>query len=132
MTLRPASAVDIDIVRDRQVTITFDDDVVAVYPVKALRAGCPCASCRGWRERGEAAWPRPGMSDDVTIGHAELTGAWGLSIDWSDGHSTGIYAWSVLRDWWDRGLMGELVADPTPDPTPDPHPSPGPSADDPR
>ena len=132
MTLRPASAVDIDIVRDRQVTITFDDDVVAVYPVKALRAGCPCASCRGWRERGEVAWPRPGMSDEVTIGHAELTGAWGLSIDWSDGHSTGIYAWSVLRDWWDRGLMGELVADPTPDPTPDPHPSPGPSADDPR
>jgi chorismate mutase len=39
MTLRPAAAVDIDIVRDRQVTITFDDDVVAVYPVKALRAG---------------------------------------------------------------------------------------------
>jgi chorismate mutase len=37
VTLRPASAVDIDIVRDRSVTITFDDDVVAVYPVKALR-----------------------------------------------------------------------------------------------
>ncbi len=114
MTPTPAVPSDIDIVRERSVTITFDDGVVAVYPVTALRAGCPCASCRGWRERGEVAWPRPGMADTVTIGHAELTGAWGLSIDWSDGHSTGIYAWTVLRDWWDRGLMGELVDDPRP------------------
>jgi len=105
---------DIDIVRDRSVTITFDDGVVAEYEVRALRAACPCASCRGWRERGEVAWPRPGMPDTVTIADAELTGAWGLSIDWSDGHSTGIYAWSVLRDWWNRGLMGPLVTDPTP------------------
>lgn len=105
---------DIDIVRDRALTVTFEDGAVAVFEVRALRAACPCASCRGWRERGEGAWPRPGMPDTVQISHAELTGAWGLSIDWSDGHSTGIYAWSVLRDWWDRGLAGGLVTDPTP------------------
>ena len=107
--------IDIDIVRDRSVTVTFADDEVAEYPVAMLRAACPCASCRGWRERGELAWPRPAIPDTVTIAHAELTGAWGLSIDWDDGHSTGIYAWSVLRDWWDRGLIGGLVADPSPD-----------------
>lgn len=105
---------DIDILRDRSVTVTFEDGVVAEYEVRALRAACPCASCRGWRERGDVAWPRPGMADTITIAHAELTGAWGLSIDWSDGHSTGIYAWSVLREWWNRGLVGQLVTDPAP------------------
>ncbi|MGD9997372.1 MAG: DUF971 domain-containing protein [Ilumatobacteraceae bacterium] len=109
MSIEP---VDIDIVRDRSVTITFDDGVVATYPVTDLRAACPCASCRGWRERGEQAWPRPGGPSTITILHAELSGAWGLSIDWSDGHSTGIYAWTVLRQWWDAGLTGSMVADP--------------------
>lgn len=106
--------VDIDIVRDRSVTITFDDGVVCVFPVEALRAACPCASCRGWRERGEVAWPRPGQADTITIVDAQLSGAWGLSIDWSDGHSTGIYAWTVLRRWWQAGLDHELVVDPSP------------------
>jgi DUF971 family protein len=127
MNAEPSPAVtpvDIDIVRDERVTITFADGAVAEFGVTALRAACPCASCRGWRERGEVAWPRPGMPDTVSIGHAELTGAWGLSIDWSDGHSTGIYAWSVLRRWWDGGLVGELVTDPTPTPADQPPGSP--------
>lgn len=116
MSATPSTTpVDIDIVRDRAVTITFADGEVAVLPVDRLRAACPCASCRGWRERGEPAWPRPGAAPTVTISHAELTGAWGLSIDWSDGHSTGIYAWEVLRRWWDTGLAGPLAVDPVPD-----------------
>lgn len=117
MSSEPSPSVtplDIDIVRGRSVTVTFADGVTAEYPVDALRAACPCASCRGWRERGEVAWPRPGVPGVIAIGHAELTGAWGLSIDWTDGHSTGIYAWSVLRAWWDRGLFGALVDDPVP------------------
>jgi DUF971 family protein len=106
------SPLDIDIVRETAVTITFDDDVVCTFPVAALRAACPCATCRGMRERGEVAWPRGTQSDVITISSAELNGAWGLSIEWSDGHSTGIYAWTVLRRWWDAGLDGPLVIDP--------------------
>jgi DUF971 family protein len=102
---------DIDIVRDREVTVTFGDGVVCRFEVPLLRANCPCASCRGRRERGEPAWPRPGQAGTVSIAHAELTGAWGLSIEWSDGHSTGIYAWSVLRQWWDGGLLPPMVSD---------------------
>jgi DUF971 family protein len=109
------SPVDIDVVRDRTVTITFDDGEVCAFPVEQLRAACPCASCRGWRERGQIAWPRPGQSSTVTVVDVQLTGAWGLSIDWSDGHATGIYAWSALRRWWDHGLDGQLVIDPAPD-----------------
>jgi len=110
----PASSVpvDIDIDRERAVTITFDDGVVCEFPVEALRAGCPCATCRGWRERGDIAWPRPGIADTISVLHAELNGAWGLTIEWSDGHSTGIYAWEVLRRWWDAGMQSSMVIDP--------------------
>ena len=107
--------VDIDVVRDRAVTIVFDDGETCVFGVGELRSACPCASCRGWRERGEVAWPRPGMPDTVSIVDASLNGAWGLSIDWDDGHSTGIYAWATLRRWWDAGKEGGLVTDPTPE-----------------
>lgn len=111
MTPARDTPTDIDIVRDRAVTITFDDGATCTFPVAELRAVCPCASCRGWRERGEQAWPRPGMSDEISIVNAELSGAWGLSIDWSDGHSTGIYAWSSLRRWCDDGRRGGLTID---------------------
>lgn len=104
---------DIDIQRDRSVTITFEDGAVCEFPVEALRAGCPCATCRGMRERGQDAWPRLGGPAEISIRNAELNGAWGLSIDWSDGHSTGIYAWSVLRRWWDAGLASSMVIDPS-------------------
>lgn len=92
---------DVTVERTTAVTVTYADGVVARFPVDELRAACPCATCRGWRERGDVAWPRPGLPDTIAIVDAELTGAWGLSVRWSDGHDTGIYAWSHLRDWWD-------------------------------
>lgn len=106
-----ATPVDIDIVRDRGVTVTFEDGRECRFDVQSLRANCPCAGCRGWRERGQPAWPRPGQATAVSIAHAELTGAWGLSIGWSDGHSTGIYAWAVLRQWWENGLHQPMLSD---------------------
>lgn len=116
---------DIDIVRAESVTITFEDGLVCRFPVDALRAACPCASCRGWRGRGEVAWPRPGQSDVIAITDAALSGAWGLSIDWDDGHSTGIYAWSTLRRWWDAGMAGGLVVEPGDGPGVEPGDGPG-------
>ena len=112
MTVTPNSPADIDIQRDKSVTITFEDGLVCSFPVEALRAACPCATCRGMRERGDEAWPAPGAPTTISIVDAELSGAWGLSINWSDGHSTGIYAWSVLRRWWDSDLAGGMVIDP--------------------
>ena len=111
MTDPAQTPADIDVVRDRGITITFEDGVVADYPVAVLRAACPCATCRGMRERGSAAWPQPGGVSVISIVDAQLSGAWGLSIDWSDGHSTGIYAWATLRKWWDAGLDTPMVDD---------------------
>lgn len=111
---------DIQIDREQAVSIVFEDGGECVFPVPALRAACPCAGCRGMRERGDTAWPRPGASAAIAVRSAELNGAWGLTIDWSDGHSTGIYSWEALRRWWDRGLAGGLTIEPVPEPSGEP------------
>jgi DUF971 family protein len=96
-----ADVTDIEVDRAAAVTITFDDGVRARFELAELRANCPCASCRGWRDRGEVAWPRPGSPSELRIESAELVGAWGISFAWSDGHTTGIYSWDLLRAWHD-------------------------------
>ncbi len=97
---------DIEVDRQRAVTLTFDDGLVAVFPLAELRALCPCATCRGWRDRGEEPWPRPGTSPELSILDAELVGAWGISFTWSDGHATGIYPWDGLRRWFEARPSG--------------------------
>ncbi|MFT3855825.1 MAG: DUF971 domain-containing protein [Ilumatobacteraceae bacterium] len=109
--------VDVEIRREIDVRIIYGDGTQIVVDVGRLRAVCPCAHCRGRRERGEPVLPATSPSPlavhpAIRIVDAKLAGAWGLSIDWSDGHGSGIYAWSVLRDWWDAGHDGPLVADP--------------------
>ena len=94
--------VDVEVDREVEVRISYDDGVTAVFPVLALRRGCPCAGCRGRREKGQEAY----TADTVSIRDAELRGNWGVSFTWSDGHDTGIYAWEHLRQWWDAGDDG--------------------------
>jgi DUF971 family protein len=89
---------DIELDRTRELRLTYDDGVQAVFPVGVLRQACPCAGCRTRREQGLAAG-----AADVHVIDAELHGNWGLALRWSDGHDTGIYAWDHLRAWWDRG-----------------------------
>jgi prepilin-type processing-associated H-X9-DG protein len=91
--------VEIDVARDEAVTITFADGHVARFDLLILRQGCPCATCRGMRDRGEEAWPRPGSPQPLRIDDAHLHGAWGLTIAWNDGHATGIYPFESLRRW---------------------------------
>jgi DUF971 family protein len=93
----------IDVDRETAVTITFRDGHVARFGLTELRRACPCAQCRGLRDQGEAAWPRPGSPQPLRIDHAELHGAWGLNITWNDRHATGIYPFESLYEWHDRG-----------------------------
>lgn len=96
-----AKSIDID--RDTAVTVTYGDGHVARFDVTALRSECPCATCRGLRDRGEAAYPRSDTAAPLRIEKADLHGAWGLSIAWNDGHSTGIYPFESLRRWDEGG-----------------------------
>ena len=94
----------IDIAREEGVTIKFRDGELVTFDVVNLRKSCPCATCRGLRDRGETAWPRPDSPMPLRIDDAELHGAWGLAITWNDGHTTGIYPWDALRRWHDTGV----------------------------
>jgi prepilin-type processing-associated H-X9-DG protein len=89
----------IDVKRDEGVSIVFLDGHVAQFDLLTLRQGCPCAVCRGLRDRGEAVWPRPGSPTPLRVENAELHGAWGLTITWNDGHATGIFPFESLRNW---------------------------------
>ncbi|MEX2625357.1 MAG: DUF971 domain-containing protein [Ilumatobacteraceae bacterium] len=93
----PVQVLDVEVDREVELRVTYDDGVTATFPVLELRRACPCAGCRGQREQGRLAYE----GDTVSILDAELHGNWGISLRWSDGHDTGIYAWQHLRHWWD-------------------------------
>ena len=93
----------IDVAKDAGVTITFFDGHIARFDLMTLRLACPCAACRGLRDRGEAAWPRPGNRMPLRIETANLHGAWGVVIAWNDGHATGIFPFESLRRWDEGG-----------------------------
>jgi DUF971 family protein len=93
----------IDVERDVGVTLTFLDGYVARFDLLTLRVGCPCAACRGIRDRGEVVWPRPSSPTPLRIEHAELHGGWGLMIVWNDTHATGIFPFESLRQWHEDG-----------------------------
>ena len=95
-------AQSIDVAKEVGVTVTFYDGYVAQFDLVTLRQGCPCATCRNMRERGEDSWPRPDSPVPLRVEHAELHGAWGLNITWNDGHNTGIYPFELLRQWHER------------------------------
>jgi DUF971 family protein len=92
-------AIDVD--RTEAVTVEFLDGVVARFALLELRLGCPCATCRSLRDRGEVTWPRPGSPEPLAIRDAGLHGGWGLAVTWNDGHATGIYPFEALRRWHD-------------------------------
>jgi DUF971 family protein len=87
----------------REMTITWNDDHTSVYPFGLLRAGCPCASCRGGHENMRAD-PDDAVfqaqlpdSPQTRITKVEAAGTYGLIIEWEDGHHYGIYNWNYLR-----------------------------------
>lgn len=93
----PTRADKVDVERERGLTITFGDGHECFFDNDALRRGCPCASCRDLRTRGQDAWD--GGPGSITILNAELVGSWGISFAWSDGHGTGIFPFESLRTW---------------------------------
>jgi DUF971 family protein len=93
-----------DIAVDRaaqQLTITWQDQHVSTYPLRWLRANCPCATCR--EERRVAALETDvltlsaGPPPSTQIAGAALVGNYAIRLQWHDGHDTGIYAFTLLR-----------------------------------
>lgn len=95
-----------NITADRQkgeMTVTWKDGHVSVYPFGLLRAACPCASCRGGHENmrsepdDEVFDAQLPDSPQTRMKQIEGVGSYGLNIEWEDGHHFGIYNWYFLR-----------------------------------
>ena len=94
----------LDLKKDRQLTIQWQDGHESVYPVAFLREQCPCAQCK--IDRQERAQRKPTLSLRVLSGNsagplaavgAELVGNYAIRLDWSDKHGSGIYSFQYLR-----------------------------------
>ena len=99
--MRPTS---ITAVRERkEISILWEDGHASLYSFSLLRAGCPCAECRGGHDR-------MGDTPDPSVFQSELpdgpatqlktilpVGAYGITPVWEDGHDAGIYRWEYLR-----------------------------------
>ena len=88
---------------EKQLIVVWDDGHTSLYSFSLLRAGCPCAECRGGHDR---------MSDtpDPAVFNANLpdssstrlktilpVGSYAITPIWEDGHEYGIYMWGYLR-----------------------------------
>lgn len=93
--------VEIDLQRTRQLRIRWADGHEGVIPLRDLRRGCPCATCRAWREEQQrnplAILQSTAAGSEAVASAAELVGHYALRIRWSDGHDTGIYDFGLLR-----------------------------------
>ncbi len=90
----------------REMIVIWEDGHVSIYPFYLLRAGCPCASCRGGHDRmgpepDEEVFSRQiadlTESPRTRIEQVEAVGSYAITITWKDGHHFGIYNWYYLR-----------------------------------
>jgi len=104
MTSEQTTPLRLDLKRDEQLTITWQDGVVSVYPLAMLRKMCPCAMCKDQRE-ADTKRARTSLKvlpdtfqEKPTVVDAQLVGNYALKITWSDQHDTGIYSFGYLRE----------------------------------
>lgn len=83
--------------------VQWSDGHLSRIPFELLRAGCPCADCRGGHEHMRPE-PDPGVFDRrlppspaTRLRRIEAMGSYALTIEWEDGHHFGIYSWNYLR-----------------------------------
>jgi DUF971 family protein len=101
MTIKPTSLTANR--EKKQLTVIWDDGHTSVYSFSLLRAGCPCAECRGGHDK-------MGDTPDPLVFNVELpdspatqlhtlvpVGSYAITPSWEDGHDYGIYQWSYLR-----------------------------------
>jgi DUF971 family protein len=94
---------NIDLKKDRGLTVEWADGTTSYYSVAYLRKMSPSAEMRELRQEQArnpltvlpASLARP--SGALTADSAELVGNYALRIRFSDGHDTGIYSWPYLR-----------------------------------
>lgn len=101
--------------KNREVTVTWDDQHESVYPFSLLRHACPCAECRGGHDKMGSEPPQEVfyMPDDdspaTRLKNIENVGSYGITIEWEDGHHYGIYNWHYLRALCPCAICREMM-----------------------
>ncbi|NLF52327.1 MAG: DUF971 domain-containing protein [Leptolinea sp.] len=87
----------------RIMTIKWADGHQSEYPFGLLRAGCPCADCRGGHENMRPE-PDPAVYDvhlpdspATRLDQVKAIGSYAIGLEWADGHREGIFSWDYLR-----------------------------------
>jgi len=89
--------------QQKHMTVIWDDGHISVYTFSILRAGCPCAECRGGHEHMSDTPDPMAFTADLPAGPAtRLTnvvpvGSYAIAPVWEDGHDAGIFRWEYLR-----------------------------------
>jgi DUF971 family protein len=87
----------------KEMTVVWNDGHTSLYPFSLLRAGCPCAACRGGHDKmGDLPDP---LVFDIQMPDSPATrlkdilpvGSYAVTPVWEDGHDAGIYRWDYLR-----------------------------------
>src|SRR5437763_5379411 len=91
----PPTALDLD--RTEDLTATWPDGVTTRYSLEELRVNCPCAECRGLRERGLPVWPKPTSPLPPRPADAGSAGGGGINFPWTAGHPTATFPWPPSR-----------------------------------
>ena len=87
----------------RELTILWDDGHASRYSFSLLRAGCPCAECRGGHDKmgdtpDPAVFETPVSDTPATrLKTIVPVGSYAITPVWEDGHDAGIYQWRYLR-----------------------------------
>lgn len=95
---------NIDLKKDRGLTVEWDDGSTSYYSIAYLRKMSPSAEARQFREESArnplTVLPASAAraSGPLVAEGAELVGNYALRIRFSDGHDTGIYSWAYLRE----------------------------------
>jgi DUF971 family protein len=94
----------ITVQQGERLVIEWQDGRIDDIEATALRAACPCASCR------TARFPPP-APDPATcrISAVSFVGAYAINVVFApDGHQTGIYSYDVLREIGEQELPSGL------------------------
>jgi DUF971 family protein len=91
----------LELTPENRLLVTWSDGERRKYTVKALRDGCPCATCREKKSQPVDPFALPLLkqvqTQPLTITGMQPMGNYAYSIAFSDGHDTGIFAFDLLR-----------------------------------
>lgn len=91
----------IDLKKDKGLTIRWSDGTTSYYTIAYLRRMSPSADMRQLRDEMASnpltVLPARGGTGPIQATDASLVGNYALKIAFSDGHSSGIYSWVYLR-----------------------------------